>query len=125
MDSDQPLASPRNEPSHSQSIIELVARKVEQSEGARAILDFVSIYAGIRVGLEQLAKKLDQQITMSAKTHRLIAWMRERAEAGESRKKILLRDAETHFSFSFTTREFGAAYKAAFGKKRGRPRREN
>jgi hypothetical protein len=54
---------------------------------------------------------------------RCIEWLRQRHEAdGEQRKKVLQTDARRDFSQDLTVREFDAAYKAVFAKKRGRPR---
>ena len=55
---------------------------------------------------------------------RCIEWLRQRQADGEQRKKVLLTDAIRDFSQDLTTREFDAAYKAVFAKKRGRPRRK-
>ena len=52
------------------------------------------------------------------------SWLRQRAEEGESVKKILAREAFTQFGRGLTTRRFDAAYKDVFGKVRGRPRKK-
>jgi hypothetical protein len=54
---------------------------------------------------------------------RCIDWLRKRGQEGESRRKILLAEAIDHFGCELTTRTFDAAYKTAFSKPRGRPRR--
>ena len=52
------------------------------------------------------------------------SWLRQRAEEGESVKKILAREASKRFGSGHTTRIFDAAYKDVFGKVRGRPRKK-
>jgi hypothetical protein len=53
-----------------------------------------------------------------------VSWLRERQTQGESRRKVLEREAAKRFEPALTTRIFAAAYKAVFNKKRGRPRKE-
>lgn len=52
------------------------------------------------------------------------SWLRQRAEEGESIKKILAREASKQFGSDLTTRMFDAVYKDVFGKVRGRPRKK-
>ena len=42
------------------TIVEIVAKKIEQSESARGLLTFFAACAGVKIGLHQLAHKLDQ-----------------------------------------------------------------
>jgi hypothetical protein len=52
---------------------------------------------------------------------RCLDWMRQRAQEGESGKKVLQRDAKKLFGDDLTTRTFDSAYKEIFSKPRGRP----
>jgi hypothetical protein len=53
---------------------------------------------------------------------RCLEWMRQRAQGGESRKKVLKGEAMKLFGDDLTTRTFDSVYKEIFSKPRGRPR---
>lgn len=55
---------------------------------------------------------------------RCAEFLRRRRDAGESRKKILGHEARAELGDALTTRDFDAAYKEVFARKRGRPRRD-
>jgi hypothetical protein len=50
-------------------------------------------------------------------------WLRQRPDAGESPKKVLIEEAREQFGNVLTTRDFDSAYKSVFNRRRGRPRR--
>jgi hypothetical protein len=50
-------------------------------------------------------------------------WMQERAQRGESLRKVLASEAMERFGQDLTTRIFDAAYTRVFSKRRGRPRK--
>jgi hypothetical protein len=52
---------------------------------------------------------------------RCLEWMRQRAQEGEDRKKVLQGEAIKLFGDDLTTRTFDSAYKEIFSKPRGRP----
>ena len=52
-----------------------------------------------------------------------IEWMTLRGQEGESRRKVLQRDAKAKFGSDLTTRLFDTVYKQVFAKRLGRPPR--
>jgi hypothetical protein len=52
---------------------------------------------------------------------RCLDWMRQRAQEGESRKKVLQKEGKELLGNELTTRIFDSAYKEIFSKPRGRP----
>jgi hypothetical protein len=64
----------------------------------------------------------DRPTQAAALLDRCIKWMQQRSHEGESRRKVLQREASEHFGRDLKTRTFDAAYKAVFSKTRGRPR---
>ena len=55
---------------------------------------------------------------------RCVEFLRRRRAAGESRKKILAHEARAELGDALTSRDFDAAYREVFARKRGRPRRD-
>jgi hypothetical protein len=53
---------------------------------------------------------------------RCIEWMQQRRDGGESRRKVLEKEALKHFGTAIKIRTFAEAYRVVFNKPRGRPR---
>jgi hypothetical protein len=77
--------------------------------------------SGLEFTRVRLSEALEPSTLPILPLDKIIEWMKQLARQGIDSRKELQREAKAQFGREFPARAFNAAYKGAFGRRRGRP----